>query len=185
MKTALTLIFFIVFFTSYTFADELKLYKDKKYGFSITYPEDWAVSYPGESVEFRPAGINGSISVHVQDLSSNPKKFGPLEVFSEQDLKVFREQIEINIAKDFNTENVASDKTFLANQEALEFKFLSKHKALDVISYIYCHQIMTIKDNRFYYITLNAGGYSEKVAKETFSQLWPLFKSSVISFMLH
>lgn len=161
---------------------ELKTYSSKPFGYSFTYPATWWIKKDPatddtHSFSVYSPGSDANMNVKVSRLPPEMRKYR--SILQVPNLKVEMQQY---VRDQLSATKVSTGSTTLSNGEAFWLRHNSVHRSLGKEGWFHMYQLMSIKDDRLYTITVSALGRSEKEAENRFGMYWPLFEECLMGF---
>ena len=161
-------------------SDNLSVYRDEKFPFSVFYPKDWAQTEPSHSqTRFK---ATSELGIGLSDFSvvvTSPKEISNLSPSDFANGLVKRPEIVTTMLKMGlpDAKLIASGKTYLSNKEAFFIKSSGTFRNLDQSFDLIIYQIVLVFEGNSYSLTFRA-------LKEDFDEYFPVFKVIASTFVV-
>lgn len=161
-------------------SDNLSVYRDEKFPFSVFYPKDWAQTEPSHSqTRFK---ATSELGIGLSDFSvvvTSPKEISNLSPSDFANGLVKRPEIVTAMLKMGlpDAKLIASGKTYLSNKEAFFIKSSGTFRNLDESFDLIIYQIVLVFEGNSYSLTFRA-------LKEDFDEYFPVFKVIASTFVV-
>lgn len=178
------LLIFMLLVAAVAHADqELKTHWNKRLGYGFTYPATWRVNTdPGsdgsDSFSAYSPGSDANMNIKVSRVPPDMRKYRSILLVPNVKMDMQR-----YVRDQLAATNITVGSTTLSNNDALWLRHTSVHRSLDREGWLAMYQLMSVKDERLYTITVGALGRSEKEAQKRFDRYWPLFEESLMGFI--
>jgi hypothetical protein len=179
------LIISIIFLPSVLSAVELTTYWHPMYNYGIAYPSDWKPN----SVDNRIKQDDFSLS----NRSGNASIYITSDRFSEQNRGKYKNLYEVPsvenglsdmIRNDMKGMSIDSGKTMLSNEPALWFTYYFYHDSLDTRIWFSAYQIVCLKNDIIYTLTVKVTGSSREQSEINYSNNWETIRNILMTFTL-
>jgi len=157
-------------------------YRNAQYGFSISFPEGWAL-FEEDGLKAVVGAKNKSgdrITVTIDPLSAGYKgkykDITKIPGYSEYNRNV--------ISRVLHGYILDGGVSRLNNNTALWIKFVLVRKSGDKKTYAVVYQIQALKEDRIYTIAAKLSGKGRTAAIKRFYKLWPALEKAIFSFRL-
>lgn len=161
-------------------SDNLSVYRDEKFPFSVFYPKDWAQTEPSHpQTRFK---ITSEMGIGLSDFSvivTSPKENSDLSSSDFANGLAKRPEIVVALIKMSlpDAKLIASGKTYLSNKEAFFIKSSGTFRNFDESFDLIIYQILLAYEGNSYTLTFRA-------LKEEFDEYFPAFKRMASTFVV-
>jgi hypothetical protein len=161
-------------------SDNLSVYRDEKFPFSVFYPKDWAQTEPSHpQTRFK---VTSEMGIGLSDFSvviTSPKEISNLSSSDFANGLVKRPEIVTAMLKMGlpDAKLIASGKTYLSNKEAFFIKSSGTFRNFDESFDLILYQIILVYEGNSYSLTFRA-------LKEEFDEYFPTFKVIASTFVV-